>query len=141
MSKFIEDTKEAIRKSGHSPTDIEFIGDSTRQVSLQTWGIFCSGIEVAEKKRKDDCTKIGYEVCRDLIIVFTDSSLLYRTGKYSSEKWAYLPSRESSKNMPYILDAKEIVDPDVWGQSILNVLVHNRVEQYRKELNNDLRTI
>lgn len=141
MSKFIEDTKEAIRKSGHSPSDIEFIGDSTRQVSLQTWGIFCSGIEVAEQKRKDDCTKIGYEVCRDLIIVFTDSSLLYRTGKYDDERWAYLPSRESYKKTSYSLDAEEIVNPDVWEQSMLDVLVNSRTKQYREELKNDLRTI
>lgn len=141
MSKFIEDTKEAIRKSGHSPSDIEFIGDSTRQVSLQTWGIFCSGIEVAEQKRKDDCTKIGYEVCRDLIIVFTDSSLLYRTGKYSREKWAYLPSRASYTALPHVLDAREIVDPSFEEQSIRQVFVNRQTEQYRKELNNDLRTI
>lgn len=141
MSKFIEDTKEAIRKSGHSPSDIEFIGDSTRQVSLQTWSLFCSGIEVAEHKRKDNCTRCGYEVCRDLIIVFTDSSLLYRTGKYDDERWAYLPSHESYKKMPYTLDAREIVNPGVWEQSMLKVLVSRRTEQYREELNNDLRTI
>lgn len=141
MSKFIEDTKEAIHKSGHSPSDIEFIGDSTRQVSLQTWGLFCSGIEVAEQKRKDNSTRIGYEVCRDLIIVFTDSSLLYRTGKYDDERWAYLPSRKSCKNIPYTLDAREIVNPGVWEQSMLKVLVNRRVEQYREELNNALRAI
>lgn len=140
MSKFIEDTKEAIKNSKHSTSDIEFIGDKTRQVSFGTWGRFCSDIEVAEKKRKDNCTRIGYEVSTDLIIAFNDSSLLYRTGKNDDEKWTYLPSKESYREQPHRLDAGEIVNPYYDQLSILKVYVDRQTENYRNEIESGLRT-
>lgn len=96
MATFIEETEEAIKNSGHTTSDIEFIGDQTRHVELGNWDLFKKSVNSFEEKHPDySSSGSGYRACRDLIIAFKDGSLLFREGYATSEQWDYQPSEES----------------------------------------------
>lgn len=136
--EFIEETEEAIRESGHTIADIEFIGDKTRQVSLGNWKKFSYDIQQAFQDEEVKERNCGYKVCEDLIIAFSDSSLLYRTGTFAYEKWEFLPSHQSCKRPAQFLNAKHIVKPQGGVTTTLKVMVNTQVAEYRKQVREEL---
>lgn len=82
----LNETKEDIEKSGHSPTDIVFIGSESSGHQC-TWEQFCA---LADAEYDP-----GYgapEVATDLIIVFSDGGRLQRGEYDGSEWWEYIGS-------------------------------------------------
>lgn len=80
MANLLEETREAITNSGHTESDIVFIG-SEKTGHQCTWDEFCviANVEYDE----------GYgaaEVAQDLIIVFSDGQKLWR-GEYDGSEW------------------------------------------------------
>lgn len=134
MTEFIEATKKAIRESGHKTSDIEFIGDRTRQVSCGNWQRFRSDIEKT-LQGEDAKYQCGHEVCEDLIIAFTDSSLLYRVGSFKTERWEYMQdSKPSTKPSPKFVSADNIVHPDGGVTSILEIAIDVLCREYRQQV-------
>lgn len=134
MTEFIESTKQAIRESGHKASDIEFIGDKTRQVNCGTWQRFRSDVEKA-LQGDEAAYQCGYEVCEDLIIAFNDSSLLYRVGSFKNERWEYMQgSKTSTKQQSMFVSAEKIVHPDGRATSILKIAIDMLCKEYRKQI-------
>lgn len=85
--RLVEETEKAIKDSGHEPYDIDFIGDRSRHVTLGSWQRFREGVDEEEKKNDpDDSQKCGLYLFSDLIIAFSDSSFIYRTGIGDTER-------------------------------------------------------
>ena len=80
MTNFLQETREAITDSGHTPEQIRFIGseDSGHQCS---WDEFCT---LADFKYDSGCGKV--EIAPDLIFVFQDGQRLWR-GEYDGSEW------------------------------------------------------
>ena len=80
---FLQETKKAIKNSGHTPTDIVFIGSTTSGHSC-TWDEFTTLADF----RYDD----GYgaqEIATDVKVVFSDGASMWRYEYDGSEKWEY----------------------------------------------------
>ena len=80
MTNLLEETKEAISASGHTPADIVFIG-SEKSGHQCTWEQFCALADV-----EYDSGYGGTEVATDLIVVFSDGQKMWR-GEYDGSEW------------------------------------------------------
>ncbi len=80
MTNLLEETKEGIKRSGHNISDIVFIG-STQSGHSCSWEQF--------KKLADIEYHSGYEVARDLVIIFNDGTNMWRSEYDGSEWWDY----------------------------------------------------
>ena len=83
MANLLKETIEAIENSGHTVEDIIFIG-SEKSGHCCTWDEFCL---LADREYDD-----GYgapQVASDLIIVFKDSTKMWRDEYDGSEWWKY----------------------------------------------------
>jgi hypothetical protein len=83
---FLKETIEAIEKSEHTIDQIIFIGSRESGHSC-TWDEF---VKLADFKYDDGFG--GQEIARDLIIVFSDSTYMWRGEYDGSEWWDFLPS-------------------------------------------------
>ena len=137
MATFIEDTVKAIKDSGHTPSDIEFIGDYTRHVDLGEWDMFQKAVNHYEEL--DDGSKdTGYKACRDLIIAFEDGSLLFREGFATSEQWDYLPSSSSATYDADYLPPESAIQPDSEsGLSLIQKAITTRCGAFIEQLKSD----
>lgn len=91
---FLEETREAIESSGHSPKDIIFIG--SEQTNHQcSWEEFK---QLADQEYDNDFG--GSEVAEDLIFVFSDGTKLWRGEYDGSEWWEYSAPFESPEDKP-----------------------------------------
>ena len=129
MATFIEETEEAIKHSGHTTSDIEFIGDQTRHVELGNWDTFKKAVDSFEKNEKKqpdyNSSDSGYKACRDLIIAFEDGSLLFREGYVTSEQWDYLPSKDSAAYDAEFLPPESAIQTDYGtGCSLIQKLIN-----------------
>jgi hypothetical protein len=79
----LKETISELKKSGHSPTDIVFIG-SEESGHTCTWEEF----QVLADQEYDSGYG-GQEVAMDLIIVFSDGSKMWRDEYDGSESWAW----------------------------------------------------
>ena len=84
MINFLSETKEAIKKHGHTDQEIIFIGIEETGHSC-TWEEFQT---LADKEYHEDF--VEQKVHGDLIIVFSDGSRLYRFGYDGQEEWGFL---------------------------------------------------
>jgi hypothetical protein len=95
MTNLLKETKEAIASSGHTPTDIVFIG-SEASGHCCTWEQFR---HLADREYSD-----GYgaaEVATDLIIVFSDGQKMWRGEYDGSEWWEFsTPFKQPDKSLP-----------------------------------------
>ena len=83
MTNLLEETIEAIESSGHTNTDIIFIGSESS-------GHSCSWEEFKTLADKEyDSGYGGNEVAYDLIIAFSDGSTMWRDEYDGSEWWDY----------------------------------------------------
>jgi hypothetical protein len=80
----LQETKEVIALSGHTETDIVFIG-SEKSGHQCTWAEFCV---LADVEYSADFG--AAEVAQDLIIVFADGQKLWR-GEYDGSEWWEYP--------------------------------------------------
>lgn len=83
MKNLLQETKDDIKRSGHSPSDIIFIGSDLSGHEC-TWDEF----ERLANVQYDD----GFgaqEVAKDLIIVFSDGVIMKRVEYDGSEQWDY----------------------------------------------------
>jgi hypothetical protein len=80
MSNLLEETKAAITASGHSPTDIVFIGSADTGHAC-SWDEFCALADV-----EYDAGYGSVEVATDLRIVFADGQQMWR-GEYDGSEW------------------------------------------------------
>ncbi|MFA6066909.1 MAG: hypothetical protein WC707_07035 [Candidatus Babeliaceae bacterium] len=80
MTNLLEETKEAIKDSGHKIKDIIFIG-SEETGHQCTWNEF---LKIADIQY--DSGFGGQEIAEDLIIVFSDGSKMWR-GEYDGSEW------------------------------------------------------
>lgn len=80
----LKETKECIKKSGHTPDDIVFIGSKDGKYSM-TWNEFN---EVANVEYDDGYG--GQEVASDLIVMFSDGIYMTRGEYDGSEWWDYI---------------------------------------------------
>ena len=91
----LKETQAAIKSSGHRPKDIIFIG-SEETGHQCTWEEF----QVLADQEYD----AGYgaqEVARDLVIVFSDGSKMWRHEYDGSENWEYSkPFERPDKSLP-----------------------------------------
>ena len=76
----LQETKEAIKESGHTEADIIFIG-SENSGHQCTWEEFCV---LADVEYDNDYG--AQEVAQDLIIAFKDGQKLWR-GEYDGSEW------------------------------------------------------
>ncbi len=82
MSNLLKETIEDIENSGHTITDITFIGTED--------GYSCTWDEFKELADKDYNSGFGAaEVASDLIIVFNDGGKMWRSEYDGSENWDY----------------------------------------------------
>lgn len=95
MPNFLEETRDSIEESGHTPGDIEFIGNRNRTLSLGGWDGFAKAID----KKYDDDYGLN-EVTDDLAIFFKDHSVMFRHEYDGTEWWEYIPSNESHTDSP-----------------------------------------
>jgi hypothetical protein len=79
----LTETQEAITRSGHTITDIIFIGSEASGHSC-TWTEFCT---LANFDYDDGFG--GQEIATDLIIVFADGQKMWRCEYDGSEWWGY----------------------------------------------------
>lgn len=134
----VEEAKKAIKNSGHVPYDIDFIGDRSRHVTLGSWQTFCEGIDEEEKKKDpDDSQKCGLYLFSDLIIAFSDSSFIYRTGIGDTERWEYMPSRGSTDYPPAALQPKAAMYPRTPFSRLRDVVIERRVDEFRNRMKKD----
>lgn len=87
MVNFLEETKEAIKDSGHTVEDIHFIGSTDGEYSI-TWKNF----EAIANVEYDDGFGAA-EVATDLIILFTDTTYMTRGEYDGSEWWSFRPAK------------------------------------------------
>ena len=80
MANLLRETKAVIKRSGHTPDDIVFIG-SKESGHACTWGEFC---QIADQEYKSGLGTA--QVARDLIIVFSDGHQMWR-GEYDGAEW------------------------------------------------------
>lgn len=83
ITNLLHETKKAIATSGHTETDIVFIG-SEETGHQCTWPEFCVLADVEYNA--------GYgtaEVAQDLIIVFSDGAQMWRDEDAGREWWAF----------------------------------------------------
>jgi hypothetical protein len=101
----LQETKEAITESGHTPANILFIGSETTGHSC-TWEEFCLLADVEYNE--------GYgppSVARDLIIVFHDGQKLLRAQFEDTEWWEVeLPFQPPEFKLPIT----RLVDEASW---------------------------
>lgn len=90
MVNLLEETRRSIEKSGHTPSDIIFIGSQDGKYSC-TWDEFS---KLAD--REYDNGFGGNEVASDLIIVFADKQQMWRGEYDGSEWWEYATPFKSS---------------------------------------------
>lgn len=83
MTNLLEETTEAIRLSGHSPSDIVFIG-SENTGHRCTWEEFTALANV-----EYDSGFGAQEVASDLIVVFSDGARMDRQEYDGSEGWSF----------------------------------------------------
>ena len=76
----LNETEEAVKNSGHTPSDIVFIG-SEKTGHECTWDEF----RLLANREYDDGFG-GQEVASDLIIVFSDGQSMWR-GEYDGSEW------------------------------------------------------
>ena len=95
MPNFLEETVDSIKESGHTPGDIEFIGNRNRTISLGGWDGFAKAID----RKYDDSYGLN-EVADDLAIFFRDHSVMFRHEYDGAEWWEYIPSNESHTDSP-----------------------------------------
>jgi hypothetical protein len=96
MTNLLEETKNAIKQSGHKPEDIIFIG-SEESGHHCTWDLFCT---LSDKEYYS-----GYgspEVATDLIIVFSDGAKMWRGEYDGSEWWEYSTTFKMPKDLKSI---------------------------------------
>lgn len=114
MQNMLQNTLSDIEESGHEPLDITFIGNRDRTYSLGNWEQFSKAID-----RNYDPN--GYHtLASDLIIVFTDHSLLYReSDEYERAGWwEFMPGDSAEK-------AAEIPVEAAWSDDGATALVDN----------------
>lgn len=80
MTNLLSETKEAIQRSGHTVTDIVFIG-SVNTGHECTWDEFSLMAD-----REYDSGFGAQEVASDLIVVFSDGQSMWR-GEYDGSEW------------------------------------------------------
>jgi hypothetical protein len=100
MTHFLNETREAVKRSGHTPEDIFFIGSSDGVYGL-TWDEFT---EVAAFDYDS-----GYgssEIPPDLIVVFTNGQKMWRGEYDGSEWWEY----DSDSRVDYSHPTKKITN-------------------------------
>lgn len=110
MRNLLTETREAIHNSGHSTQDIIFIGAEQSGYSC-TWDQF---VELAD--RQYDSGYGGQEVARDLIIVFSDKTKMWRGEYDGSEWWEYsdpfvMPAPDKIKRLETVFTT----DVDICG--------------------------
>ena len=114
MQNMLTNTLADIEESNHEPLDITFIGDRDRTYSLGSWEQFSKAID-----RNYDPN--GYHtLASDLVIVFTDHSLLYRESDEDERAgwWEYLPGDSEEQ-------AAEIPAETAWSNNGATALVNN----------------
>ena len=114
MQNMLTNTLADIEESNHEPLDIAFIGNRDRTCSLGSWEQFSKAID-----RNYDPN--GYHtLASDLVIVFTDHSLLYRESDEDERAgwWEYLPGDSEEK-------AAEIPVEAAWSDDGATALVDN----------------
>jgi hypothetical protein len=79
MSNLLQETKEAIASSGHTESDIVFIGSESSWHQC-TWAEFCALADV-----EYDAGFGASHVAQDLIVVFGDGQKLWRDER--QRKW------------------------------------------------------
>lgn len=83
MANLLEETKEAIKGSGHKVKDILFIGS-------EETGHNCTWKEFKELANVEYDSGFGaVKVAQDLIIVFNDGAKIWRGGHDGSEWWDF----------------------------------------------------
>lgn len=83
MKNLLQETREAITKSGHSPDDVVFIG-SEQSGHACTWGEFTNLAD-----RDYDSGFGAAQVATDLVVVFRDGQKMWRGEHDGSEWWEY----------------------------------------------------
>lgn len=96
MTNLLQETIQAIEKSGHTIDDIIFIGSLTSGHSC-TWDEFKTLADI-----EYDAGYGAQEVASDLVICFGDGNRLWRREYDGSEKWDFfvqklIPKREDRK--------------------------------------------
>lgn len=85
---FLEETREAIEMSGHSPEDIILIGMRNKEYSC-TWDEFCKIADFEYNSGHRSRSKRTHCISMMLVIVFRDNGLLERDNINGSEWWNY----------------------------------------------------
>jgi hypothetical protein len=80
MTNLLEETREAIERSGHTEGDVLFIGSSDGEYSI-SWERF---LEVADVEYHSGFG--ASEVATDLTVVFKDGRKMWR-GEYDGSEW------------------------------------------------------
>lgn len=109
MSNLLKETKIAIKESGHTPTDVVFIG-SEKSGHQCTWDEFTilANVEYDSGYGAD-------QVATDLIIVFSDGQKMWR-GEYDGSEWW-------NHSTPFVQPAepkpiKRLITPNVGWDSL-----------------------
>lgn len=124
MPNFLEETRDSIKESGHTPGDIEFIGNRNRTISLGGWDGFAKAID----RKYDDSYGLN-EVADDLAIFFKDHSVMFRHEYDGAEWWEYIPSNESHTAPPMV-----VMDPEkVWYKGLAGSLKDRYKESLKEE--------
>ena len=84
MTNLLEETREAITKSGHNTSDIDWIGSKSGRKAFTSYSAFA---DAADKEYDADFGTL--EVSPRLVIVFQDASWLERIEYDGSEAWDY----------------------------------------------------
>lgn len=99
IEEFLKSTEDTFERTGHTADDIEFIGNTSRTITLGDWAGFRKALS-----GRDDWEDEGHRAREtycgpvyDLAIRFNDHScLLYNRGY----EWLYVPSKESTDREP-----------------------------------------
>lgn len=109
MTNLLNETKEAIERSNHKPTDIIFIGS---EIS----GHSCSWEEFTSLANHTYDSGFGaQEVANDLIIVFNDGSRLHRREYDGAENWDYHRPFKMPKNTKPI---KQLITSNIGWENL-----------------------
>jgi hypothetical protein len=90
MTNLLEETRIDIQSSGHTPTQVAWVGSRDGKYAI-SWEGFTKLANI-----KYDSGYGGQEVANDLVIVFNDGTWLERSEYDGSEAWTYnrMPVRQ-----------------------------------------------
>lgn len=114
MQNMLQDTLADINESNHEPLDITFIGNRDRTCSLGDYNQFFNAIDRSYDPKGEQT------LASDLVIVFTDHSLLYREFDEDTPAgwWEFMPGDSEEQ-------AAEIPAETAWSNNGATALVNN----------------